>query len=127
MTFRRLLLIYGALDSHPFFPSHVAPGRCFLSAAAAVKESGTRPVVSPPACSTFSHSHLHRLQAYLANLPALAGQTTEDRSEHRGCLTHSAALAATNAPGQRRSCNEMDLPRIHCSMRGQWEHVTDSR
>ena len=31
-TFR---LVYGALDSHPFFPSHVASGRCFLSAAAA--------------------------------------------------------------------------------------------
>ena len=25
----------GGLDSHPFFPSHVASGRCFLSAAAA--------------------------------------------------------------------------------------------
>ena len=31
-----LLLLYGALDSHPFFPSHVASGCCFLSAAAAV-------------------------------------------------------------------------------------------
>ena len=30
-----LLLLYGALDGHPFFPSHVASGRCFLSAAAA--------------------------------------------------------------------------------------------
>ena len=35
MTFRRLLFLYGALDSHPFFPSHVASGRCLLSAAAA--------------------------------------------------------------------------------------------
>ena len=31
----RLLFLYGALDSHPFFPSHVASGCCFLSAAAA--------------------------------------------------------------------------------------------
>ena len=30
-----LLLLYGALDGHPFFPSHVASGRCFLLAAAA--------------------------------------------------------------------------------------------
>ena len=30
-----LLFIYGALDSHPFFPSHVASGCCVLSAAAA--------------------------------------------------------------------------------------------
>ena len=29
------LFLYGALDSHPFFPSHVASGRCVLSAAAA--------------------------------------------------------------------------------------------
>ena len=29
-----LLFLYGALDSHPFFPSHVASGRYFLSAAA---------------------------------------------------------------------------------------------
>ena len=28
-----LLFLYGALDSHPFFPSHVASGRCILSAA----------------------------------------------------------------------------------------------
>ena len=30
-----LLFLYGTLDSHPSFPSHVASGRCFLSAAAA--------------------------------------------------------------------------------------------
>ena len=30
-----LLFLYGALDSHPFFPSHAASGRCVLSAAAA--------------------------------------------------------------------------------------------
>ena len=29
-----LLLLYGALDSHPFFPSHVASGRCVLWVAA---------------------------------------------------------------------------------------------
>ena len=26
-----LLLLYGALDSHPFFPSRAVSGRCFLS------------------------------------------------------------------------------------------------
>ena len=36
VTLRRVvLLLYGALDSHPFFPSHVASGRCVLAAAAA--------------------------------------------------------------------------------------------
>ena len=30
----RLMFLYGALDSHPFFTSHVASGRCVLSAAA---------------------------------------------------------------------------------------------
>ena len=35
-----LLLLYGALDSHPFFPSHVASGRCVLSAAAAGAPAG---------------------------------------------------------------------------------------
>ena len=30
-----LLFLYGALDSHPFFPSRAAPGRCVLTAAAA--------------------------------------------------------------------------------------------
>ena len=29
------LFLYGALHSHPFFPSHVASGHCVLSAAAA--------------------------------------------------------------------------------------------
>ena len=35
-----LLFLYGALDGHPFFPSHVASGRCFLSAAAASALAG---------------------------------------------------------------------------------------
>ena len=39
-----LLFLYGALDSHPFFPPHVALGRCVLSAAAAGAPAG---VVSP--------------------------------------------------------------------------------
>ena len=39
VTFR-LVIVYGALDSHPFFPSHVASGRCFLSAAAAGAPAG---------------------------------------------------------------------------------------
>ena len=31
-----LLFLHGALDSHQFFPSHIASGRCVLSAAAGV-------------------------------------------------------------------------------------------
>ena len=34
------LFLYGALDSHPFFPSHAASGRCVLSAAAACAPAG---------------------------------------------------------------------------------------
>ena len=36
VTFRLVVVSFWALDSHPFFPSHVASGPCFLSAAAAV-------------------------------------------------------------------------------------------
>ena len=39
-----LLFLYGALDSHPSFPSHVVSGRRFLTAAAAGD-----PLVSPGA------------------------------------------------------------------------------
>ena len=35
-----LLFLYGALDGHPFSPSHVASGRCVLSAAAAGAPAG---------------------------------------------------------------------------------------
>ena len=35
-----LLFLYGALDTHPFSPSHVASGRCVLSAAAAGAPAG---------------------------------------------------------------------------------------
>ena len=35
VTFRLVVVSLRALDSHPFFPSHVASGRCVLSAAAA--------------------------------------------------------------------------------------------
>ena len=34
------MVLYGALDSHPFVPSHVASGRCVLSAAAAGAPAG---------------------------------------------------------------------------------------
>ena len=43
-----LLLLYGALDSHPFFPSHVAPGCCFLSAAAAGALAGVVSAFAEP-------------------------------------------------------------------------------
>ena len=54
-----LLLLYGALDSHPFFPSHVASGCCFLSAAAAGALAGVvsaLPPVPPPPPLVFNHS-----------------------------------------------------------------------
>ena len=35
VTFRLVVAPLRGLDGHPFFPSHVASGRCFLSAAAA--------------------------------------------------------------------------------------------
>ena len=35
VTFGLVVVSLRALDSHPFFPSHVVLGRCFLSAAAA--------------------------------------------------------------------------------------------
>ena len=38
----------GALDSHPFFPSHVASGRCFLSAAAAGAPAGVVSAFAEP-------------------------------------------------------------------------------
>ena len=41
-------LLYGALDSHPFFPSHVASGCCFLSAAAAGALAGVVSAFTEP-------------------------------------------------------------------------------
>ena len=38
----------GALDSHPFFPSHVASGRCVLSAAAAGAPAGVVSAFAEP-------------------------------------------------------------------------------
>ena len=43
-----LLLLYGALNSHPFFPSHVASGHCALSAAAAGALAGVVSAVAEP-------------------------------------------------------------------------------
>ena len=42
------LFLYGALDSHPFFPSHVALGRCVLSAAAAGAPPGVVSAFAEP-------------------------------------------------------------------------------
>ena len=42
------MFLYGALDSHPFFPSHVALGRCFLSAAAAGALAGVVSAFAEP-------------------------------------------------------------------------------
>ena len=47
VTFRRLLFFYGALDSHPFCPSHVA-SRCFLSAVAAGAPAGVVSAFAEP-------------------------------------------------------------------------------
>ena len=43
-----LWFLYGALDSHPFFPSHVASGRCVLSAAAAAAPAGVVSAFAEP-------------------------------------------------------------------------------
>ena len=43
-----LLFLYGALDSHPFFPLHVASGCCFLSAAAAGAPAGAVSAFTEP-------------------------------------------------------------------------------
>ena len=49
VTFRRVVLfLYGALDSHPFVPSHVASGRCVLSAAAAGAPAGVISAFAEP-------------------------------------------------------------------------------
>ena len=45
-----LLFLYGALDSHPFFPSHVASVRCVLSAAAAGAPAGVVSAFADPSC-----------------------------------------------------------------------------
>ena len=41
VTFRLVIVSLRGLDSHPFFPSHVASGRCFLSVAAASARRGS--------------------------------------------------------------------------------------
>ena len=43
-----VLFLYGALDSHPVFPSHVASGRCVLSAAAAGAPAGVVSAFAEP-------------------------------------------------------------------------------
>ena len=42
------MFLYGALDSHPFFPSHIAPGRCSLSAAVASALAGVVSAFAEP-------------------------------------------------------------------------------
>ena len=42
------MLLYGALDGHPFFHSHDASGRCFLSAAAAGALAGVVSAFAEP-------------------------------------------------------------------------------
>ena len=49
VTFRLVVApLHGALDSHPFFPSHVASGRCVLSAAAAGALAGVVSAFAEP-------------------------------------------------------------------------------
>ena len=43
-----LLFLYGALDGHPLFPSHVASGRCFLWAVAAGALAGVISAFAEP-------------------------------------------------------------------------------
>ena len=40
--------LYGALDGHPFVPSHVASGRCVLSVAAASAPAGVVSAFAEP-------------------------------------------------------------------------------
>ena len=69
---------YGALDGHPFFPSHVASGRCFLLAAAAGALAGVvsafaEPGLAPPPPPPFGLTP--------QNSRSLTGP--ERRSQHR--------------------------------------------
>ena len=48
VTFRRVVAPLRALDSHPFSPSHVASGRCVLSAAAAGALAGVVSAFAEP-------------------------------------------------------------------------------
>ena len=43
-----MLFFHEALDSHPLFRSHVASGRCILSAAAAGAPAGVAHTITPP-------------------------------------------------------------------------------
>ena len=43
-----LLLLYGALDSHPLFPPRAASGRCILSAGAAGAPAGVVSAFAEP-------------------------------------------------------------------------------
>ena len=48
VTFRLVVALLQALDSHPFFPSHVASGCCFLSAVAAGAPAGVVSAFADP-------------------------------------------------------------------------------
>ena len=71
------LFLYGALDSHPFFPSHVASGRCFLSAAAAGAPAGVVSAFAEPSrwcaggCAECGGG---RLTGFAAHTPPPAGR-----------------------------------------------------
>ena len=48
MTFRLVVVSLWGLDIHPFFPSHVASGCCFLSAASAGAPAGVVSTFAEP-------------------------------------------------------------------------------
>ena len=48
VTFRLVVVSLRPLDSHPFFPSRAASGRCFLSAAAAGAPAGVVSAFAEP-------------------------------------------------------------------------------
>ena len=103
VTFR----LYGALDSHPFFPSHVASGRCVLSAAAAGALAGV--------VSAFAEPSRWCAGAVLDVAGCVVGASVAPSSWRiggcagccRGRLTVFAVLApaqVTAVEGMRRPC-----------------------
>ena len=112
-----LLLLYGALDGHPFFPSHVASGRCCLSAAAAGAPAGVvsafagpsrwcvggcagccpPPPPPPPSCAARPSDSLDPHELYLCRHPR--------RRLHRPGVAGAAPPGAgpCGAPAARRA------------------------
>ena len=81
-----LMLLYGALDSHPFVPSHVASGRCVLSAAAAGALAGVVSALAGPSrwCTA----------VVLVVAPPPPGGSVKFASNTSGATRHAALQAS---------------------------------